>query len=85
MKIYFSGLSGCKLIHGTQTVEYGTIKAVDKFIPIPIENLNEIEIGWDYILIWMNDGELYLSGKINLKNFNQIHQLLQIPDQKHLK
>lgn len=83
MLIYFCGLSGCKLLHGCETKEFGTIKAVDGFIPVSIADLQDIEIGWDYILIWGNHGELYLSGKMTHNNDSKnFYKLLQIPEKK---
>lgn len=87
--IYFSGLNGSSLIFGDEIGEKGTIQVSSQFAPLLHKDITDIEIGWDYLLIWKND-ELYLSGKLLpdykcKKSDDQFGQLLKVPEGTNLK
>ncbi|XP_011496917.1 PREDICTED: X-linked retinitis pigmentosa GTPase regulator [Ceratosolen solmsi marchali] len=83
-KIYFSGLNASKLIHENNFHNPGTVLAIDKFISLSYDDITDIEIGWDYILIWKNN-DLYISGKIVTNESNKLNRLLKIPEHTNLK
>ena len=78
--IYFAGLNASKIVKENDE----TILAIDQFTSITCEGLTDIEIGWDYFLVW-KDTELFISGKIVGKNGHKLDQLLQIPEHKNIK
>ncbi|XP_023245825.1 ultraviolet-B receptor UVR8 [Copidosoma floridanum] len=62
-KIYFCGLTSSKLVRGDESVgNTSTLSAITEPTQIKHENVTDVEIGWDYLLVWKND-KLYVSGQ----------------------
>jgi hypothetical protein len=83
-RIYFSGLNASNLVHENQLNDSGRVLAIDKFISLSYKGMTDIEIGWDYLLIWKNN-DLYLSGKNITNDCKQSNRLLKIPEHENLK
>ncbi|XP_046418742.1 RCC1 domain-containing protein 1-like [Neodiprion fabricii] len=81
MKIYYTGLNNSELFCD----EEGSVKQViDKFTIVPFTGIEDLEIGWNYILLW-RDKELFISGKINLNESTEVTDkipvLLKLPEE----
>ena len=83
-KIYFAGLKATKIVNENRIISDGSILTMDEFTSISCEGLTDIEIGWDYLLLWKNT-ELYISGKIVGRHGKSVDKLLQIPNHKKIK
>lgn len=84
-KIYFSGLNGSRIIVKEIKEDKATMTATDRFFPLSDEDITDIEIGWDYLLIW-KDSELYVSGKPNSGETEENQdRMLKIPENPGLK
>ncbi|XP_058798079.1 RCC1 domain-containing protein 1 [Phymastichus coffea] len=77
-KIYVSGLNANKIVLVNKYDDEESITVSDKFLSIPDEEITNIDIGWDYYLIWKNNN-VYITGKIVNSNDILVNKLLQIP------
>ncbi|XP_066581255.1 RCC1 domain-containing protein 1 [Prorops nasuta] len=77
MKFYYAGLNNSYLF----SEKHRLVPIVDKFTEILIDDISKVEIGWNYFLIWKNEG-LYIthSNSENVTNVDELLELLQSPD-----
>ncbi|XP_003426495.1 RCC1 domain-containing protein 1 [Nasonia vitripennis] len=78
-KIYYTGLSTSKFICDDESDDSTNLVVNDQFIPVPWEDVTDIEIGWDYFLIWKNN-KVHIVGKIVGEKCEKVIQSLRIPD-----
>lgn len=83
-KIYLSGLNADKLVFSNQHDSEGSITMVDKFISVSDQEITDVEIGWDYFLVWKKY-DLYVWGKIINDSYKIVKKLLRIPNYPDIK
>lgn len=74
MKVYYTGVNASVLFSN----DAGVMVYLDKLTQIPFPETNNMEIGWNYILLWQNE-DLFISGKLDIKDEEKPIKLT-IPD-----
>ncbi|KAL0129864.1 hypothetical protein PUN28_001850 [Cardiocondyla obscurior] len=75
MLVYYTGLNASPLFSS----EDGIVTSISHFTQIPFPGITNIEIGWNYFLLWQ-DTKLYITGKISEKDDENKPRLMQIPE-----
>ncbi|EZA52561.1 E3 ubiquitin-protein ligase HERC2 isoform X2 [Ooceraea biroi] len=74
MPVYYTGLNASPLFSNQD----GIITSISHFTQIAFPAITDIEIGWNYFLLWRNT-ELYITGKISENNDKNGPHLINIP------
>lgn len=74
MPVYYTGLNASPLFSNRD----GIITSISRFTPIPFLAITDIEIGWNYFLLWRGT-ELHITGKINENSDKNNPRLIQMP------
>jgi len=76
MPVYYTGLNATPLFSDQDEI----ITSISHLTEIPFSGITDIEIGWNYFLLWQ-DTKLYITGKINEDDEKTHPRLLQIPEE----
>ncbi|XP_071556273.1 RCC1 domain-containing protein 1 isoform X2 [Temnothorax nylanderi] len=76
MPVYYAGLNASPLFSNQD----GIVTSISHFTQIPFPGITDIEIGWNYFLLWQ-DTKLYITGKISEKDDRNRPHLMQIPEE----
>lgn len=76
MPVYYTGFNASPLFSDQD----GIITSISRLTEIPFSEITNIEIGWNYFLLW-RDTELYITGKIGENDNDERNgpRLIQIP------
>lgn len=76
MLVYYTGINASPLFSDQD----GIIPSVSHLTQIPFSEITDIEIGWNYFLLW-KDTQLYVTGKISENDDKNNPYLMQIPEE----
>ncbi|XP_032680006.1 RCC1 domain-containing protein 1 [Odontomachus brunneus] len=78
MRVYYTGFNASPLF----TCQDGIITSISQLTEIPFSEITNIEIGWNYFLLWRGT-ELYITGKISENENDERNgpRLIQIPQE----
>lgn len=76
MPVYYTGLNASPLFSNQD----GIVTSISNLTQIPFPGITDIEIGWNYFLLWQ-DVKLYVTGKINEEDDKNKPRLIQIPEE----
>lgn len=78
MPVYYTGFNSSPLFSD----QNGIITSILQLTEIPFPEITNIEIGWNYFLLW-RDTRLYITGKISGNENDEINgpRLIQIPQE----
>jgi len=76
MPVYYTGLNASPLFSNQD----GIITSITHLTQIPFARVTDIEISWNYFLLWQ-DTKLYITGKISDKDDKNKPRLIQIPEE----
>lgn len=76
MPVYYTGLNASPLFSNLD----GIITSITHLTLIPFARVTDIEISWNYFLLWQ-DTKLYITGKISNKDDKNKPRLIQIPEE----
>lgn len=74
--LYYAGFNASPLF--TEEGE-DVIAALDRFTKVPFSGITNMEISWNYFLLW-RDLELYITGKVDNSDDKKPPELIKIPD-----
>nr|XP_012222921.1 PREDICTED: RCC1 domain-containing protein 1 [Linepithema humile] len=74
MSVYYTGLNATSLFFDQDEI----ITSISHLTQIPFSGITDIEIGWNYFLLWQ-DTKLYIAGKISKDDDKTRPHLMQIP------
>lgn len=76
MPVYYTGLNASPLFSN----QNGIITSIAHLTQIPFAGVTDIEISWNYFLLWQ-DTKLYITGKISDNDIKNNPRLIQIPEE----
>lgn len=76
MPVYYTGLNATPLFCDQDEI----ITSISHLTQIPFSGITDIEIGWNYFLLWQ-DTKLYITGKISKDDDKTHPHLMQIPEE----
>ncbi|KYQ50218.1 E3 ubiquitin-protein ligase HERC2 [Trachymyrmex zeteki] len=76
MPVYYTGLNASPLFSDQD----GIITSISHLTQIPFPEITDIEIGWNYFLLWQKT-KLYITGKISEEDEKNRPCLMQIPEE----
>lgn len=76
MPVYYTGLNASPLFSNQD----GIVTTISHLTQIPFSGITDIEIGWNYFLLWQ-DTKLYITGKISEEDDKNEPRLMQIPEE----
>lgn len=75
MTLFYAGFNASSLF----TEEEDIVIAMDQFTKVPFSDITNMEISWNYFLLW-RDLELYIIGKVDNSDDKKAAELLKIPE-----
>ncbi|XP_035739654.1 RCC1 domain-containing protein 1-like isoform X2 [Vespa mandarinia] len=75
MTLFYAGFNASSLF----TEEEDIVIALDQFTKVPFSGITNMEISWNYFLLW-RDLELYIIGKVDNSDDKKAPELLKIPE-----
>lgn len=76
MPVYYTGLNASPLFLNQD----GIVTTISHLTQILFSGITDIEIGWNYFLLWQ-DTKLYITGKISEEDDKNQPRLMQIPEE----
>lgn len=76
MPVYYTGLNASPLFSNRD----GIITSIAHLAQIPFTGVTDIEISWNYFLLWQ-DTKLYITGKVSDNDIKNNPRLIQIPEE----
>lgn len=82
MRVYYTGFNASPMFSD----QNGIITSISQLTEIPFPEITNIEIGWNYFLLW-RDTELYITGRISEDENDERNgpRLIQIPQESSEK